>query len=39
MEKFNVNIGIVVTKDMLKQERIKNRKILFVPAWLFAAAM
>ncbi len=39
MEKFKTSTGIVITKDMLKEERIKGRKIIFVPAWLFALAM
>ncbi|MDI6736937.1 MAG: ATP-binding protein [Nanoarchaeota archaeon] len=38
MGKFNAETGIVVTKDILKEEKAGKKKILFIPAWLFALA-
>lgn len=35
MDKFKVGRGIVVTKDILKREKLENKKIDFIPAWLF----
>jgi len=33
MEKYNVKEAILVTKDYEKENRIKNRKIKFIPLW------
>ncbi len=35
MNKFSVDTGIVVTKDICKYENRDNRKILFIPTYLF----
>ena len=35
MEKFNVNKGVVITKDLFDKQRIDKKEILFIPAWLF----
>lgn len=35
LERFDLNKGIVITKDILKNERIDNKEILYIPAWLF----
>ncbi len=39
MEKLKVNKGILVTKDALKEEIFGNKKILFIPTWLFLLAL
>lgn len=33
MEKGKLNKGIVVTKDLFKKEKIRNKQIIFLPAW------
>mgnify|MGYP001566820271 CR=1 FL=1 len=38
MEKFKLAKGIIVTKDILKEENIENKQIIFIPAWLFLLA-
>jgi len=35
MERFNINRGILVTKDMFDKQKIDRKEILFIPAWLF----
>jgi predicted AAA+ superfamily ATPase len=35
MRAFDLNIGIIVTKEMLKQEKIADKEIIFIPLWLF----
>ena len=35
MHAFDLNIGLIVTKDMLKQEKIGDKEIIFIPLWLF----
>ena len=35
LERFDLNKGIVITKDILKNELIDNKEILYIPAWLF----
>ncbi len=35
MHAFDLNIGIIVTKEMLKQEKIADKEIIFIPLWLF----
>ncbi len=35
MEKFKVQRGLVITKDLLDEKTIKGKKILFIPDWLF----
>ncbi len=35
MEEFEVKRGFVITKDLLKQEKINDNEIIFIPAWLF----
>ena len=35
MEKFNVNKGVVVTKDILEKENLDDRILFYIPAWLF----
>ena len=36
MHAFNLNLGIIVTKDVLKKEIIASGKeIIFIPLWLF----
>jgi len=35
MEKFNLNQGIVVSKDSFGEKLVKGKKILMIPAWLF----
>ena len=35
MDRFKAKIGIVVTKDILKEEVVEGKNILFIPAWLF----
>jgi hypothetical protein len=34
-KKFKVKKGIIITKDLLKKEKINGKTIYFVPAWLF----
>ncbi len=35
MKKFNVQKGIIVTKDLLEKRTIDNAEILLIPSWLF----
>lgn len=35
MKKSRASKGVVVTKDVLKREKIDENEILFIPAWLF----
>jgi len=35
MNKFSVDAGVIVTKDMFKYENQDNKKIFFIPAYLF----
>jgi len=35
LDKFSIDKGVVVTKDFLDEKIIKDKKILFIPAWLF----
>jgi len=35
LNKFNLERGIVVTRDLFEKEEIDGREILFIPAWLF----
>ncbi len=35
MERFNVNKGILITKDLFDKQDIDGEEILFIPAWLF----
>ncbi len=35
MEEFGIKRGFVVTKDLLEQEKIGDKEIIFIPAWLF----
>jgi hypothetical protein len=35
MDRFNVTRGIVITKDILKREKIDSKEIDYIPAWLF----
>ncbi|MCD6092951.1 MAG: ATP-binding protein [Candidatus Aenigmarchaeota archaeon] len=35
-DKFGCEKGIIITKDMFKEETIDNKKIQFIPAWLFS---
>jgi hypothetical protein len=37
MHAFNLNLGIIVTKDVLKKEIIATagKEIIFIPLWLF----
>jgi len=35
MQEKNLERGIIVTKDLLKEEKISNKSILLIPAWLF----
>lgn len=35
MHAFNLNLGIIVTKDILKKEIIAGKEIIFIPLWLF----
>lgn len=34
-KKFDIEKGIVVTKDLLDEQIIKGKKVLFIPAWIF----
>lgn len=38
MNKFNIKTGFVVTKDLLKNETIKEKEIIYVPLWVFLLA-
>jgi hypothetical protein len=38
MNRFKVNEGIVITKEILKDDKIDNKKVLFIPTWLFLLA-
>jgi predicted AAA+ superfamily ATPase len=33
---FRLKEGIILTKDLFKEESINNKKILFMPAWFYA---
>ena len=35
MEKFKVGEGMVITKDIFKEESIRGKRIIYIPAWLF----
>lgn len=35
MEKFKVEKGVVVTKDLFEKQKTDGKEVLFVPAWLF----
>lgn len=35
MEKFSIERGVVVTKDLLDEKKIRGGTIMFIPAWLF----
>lgn len=35
LERFNLNKGIIVTKDLLKIEQIGSKEVIYIPAWLF----
>ncbi len=35
MEKFDINKGVLITKDLFDKQKIDKKEILFVPAWLF----
>lgn len=35
LEKKKLNQGFIITRDTLKKEIIKDKKIIFIPAWLF----
>ncbi len=35
MDKFKVTRGIVITKDKFMKDKLKNKDILYIPAWLF----
>ncbi len=35
MDRFKVDRGLVVTKNLLKKEKIGSREIAYIPAWLF----
>lgn len=35
LEKFDLNKGVIITKDLLKTEQIDNKEIFYIPAWLF----
>ncbi len=36
MDVFKLNNGVVITKDIFKEEKIGNKKIAFLPAWYFS---
>ena len=38
MNKFSVNKGIVITKNMFREEEAEYGTILYIPAWLFLLA-
>ncbi|MEW5936881.1 MAG: ATP-binding protein [Candidatus Thermoplasmatota archaeon] len=35
MDRFDVKEGVVVTKDILAEEKIGSKRIIYIPAWLF----
>ncbi len=35
MEEFKVKKGFVITKEMLRQEIMGDKELIFIPAWLF----
>jgi predicted AAA+ superfamily ATPase len=35
MRAFDLNLGLIVTKDIFKQEIIADKEIIFIPLWLF----
>jgi len=35
MERFNVNKGILITKNLFDKQKLDRKEILFIPAWLF----
>lgn len=35
MDKFNVNNGVVISKDLKQEKRVGKKKISIIPAWLF----
>ena len=35
MDKFKLNVGYVITKDLLENRIIEEKEIRFIPAWLF----
>jgi len=39
MEKFKAKEGMVVTKDLFERQKVDDREILFIPAWLFLLVM
>ncbi len=38
-EKFNAGKGIVLTKEELKEEKIKGRSIYFIPVWIYLGSV
>ena len=38
-DKFKCKKGLIITKDMYKQENIEGKEILFIPAWLFSLCL
>ncbi len=38
MEEFKIKEGFVITKDVFKQEKIDDKEIFFIPAWVFLLA-
>jgi len=38
LDKFKLNRGVVVTKDVFKRKEFDGKEILFIPAWLFCLA-
>jgi predicted AAA+ superfamily ATPase len=35
MEKFKAKKGLIITKDVAKQEKLDGRQLIYTPAWLF----
>ena len=35
MDEFNLKLGYVITKNKIGEEKVGNKKIIYVPAWLF----
>jgi predicted AAA+ superfamily ATPase len=35
MEEFEVEKGFVITKDVFKREKIEDKEVIFIPAWVF----
>lgn len=35
MKKFNIEKGTVITKELLEKKSFKEKRVLFIPAWLF----